>query len=177
MKRLYGKVFVLCLLIGALVGGCWITYYHMSHGDALLEWITNLNEIVKRSTSDNLIKYGHLTSLTISNDVEEIADFEYAGLTNLISVSIPKSVKRIGSGAFWGCTHLSSIEIPNSVGEINSWAFHSCKLISVTIPNSVTNVGQGAFSDCGGVTVITDKGDAERVKGLYPWNCLRFKER
>ena len=59
--------------------------------------------------------------------------------------------------------------IPSSVTSIGDEAFSGCGgLTSVTIPSSVMSIGEWAFWGCDNLRILyVDKGDAERVRGLY----------
>ena len=91
-----------------------------------------------------------LTSVTIPNNVIEIASEAFYKCSSLTSVTIGNSVTSIGSEAFYGCNSLTSIEIPNSVISIGERAFYNCSsLTSVTLPfvgatkNGTTNTHFG----------------------------------
>ena len=97
-----------------------------------------------------------VSSVTIKNGTEGIADSAFEDCTSLTSITIPNSVTSIGISAFRGCTSLTSITIPNSVTSIDEYAFSVCtSLISITIPDSVTSIGKSAFYYCVSLTSIT----------------------
>lgn len=47
-------------------------------------------------------------------------------------------------------------------------------MTSVTIPKSVEKISEDAFQNCGKMMVITNKGDSNRIKGLYKWEVVDF---
>ena len=101
-----------------------------------------------------------LTSVVISNSVEDIEGWAFKGCTRLTSVTFGKSVKYIGVLAFDGCKRLRSIIIPNSVINVDFGAFRDCTgLTSVTFGKSVKYIGDSAFEGCTGLTSITCKAE------------------
>lgn len=118
-------------------------------------------------------------SITMHDNITEIAGSAFAGCLNLESVTIPNRVLRInsstfrdckalrsivigkrvtsiGSNAFNGCVALSEVEIPNSVITIEGQAFCGCiSLTTVDIPNSVTSIGSSAFYGCTRLSDLT----------------------
>ena len=59
-----------------------------------------------------------ITSVTISEGIQEIGYFCFAGSQALVEVKIPSTVKKINSQAFAWCTSLEKIDIPENVSEI-----------------------------------------------------------
>ncbi len=102
-----------------------------------------------------------LTSLTISDNVKSISEYEFYQCTGLTSATIGDNVASIGFCAFFWCSSLTSIDIPNSVITINGNAFYRCtSLISITIPNSVTSIVGNAFERCDNLSdVVIDDGE------------------
>ncbi|MBR5893417.1 MAG: leucine-rich repeat domain-containing protein [Bacteroidaceae bacterium] len=95
-----------------------------------------------------------LTSIEIPNSVTTIGDYAFYGCSGLTSITIPNSVTTIGDYAFYWCPGLTSIEIPNSATTIGDYAFSYCTITSIEIPNSVTRIGERAFLECTGLTSI-----------------------
>ena len=88
----------------------------------------------------------NLTSVYISDTVEEIGENAFANCKKLKSIEIPDSVTKIGARAFQDCIHLESVEIPDSVTKIGAYAFKGCSsLPSITIPDNVTKISEHAF--------------------------------
>lgn len=88
-----------------------------------------------------------LTSVTIPNSVDSIADLAFGGCSSLKSITIPNSVTSLGWRAFYDCESLTSVNIGNSLTTIMREAFGSCpNLTSIKIGNSVTTIEGGAFS-------------------------------
>jgi len=112
-------------------------------------------------------KYGHLTRITIPEDVTSIGEGAFADCTSLADIMIPEGVTSISDDAFRGCTSLTSMILPKGVTTIGKEAFRDCRsLTNITIPESVTSIDEGAFADCRslagimipeGVTSISDE--------------------
>ncbi|MBR6334532.1 MAG: leucine-rich repeat protein [Clostridia bacterium] len=85
-----------------------------------------------------------------------IADYAFAGNTELKALTIPSGVKAIGTGAFEGCTNLTQVTFPDGLMVIGSNAFRDSGLAgNVFIPASVSNIGFAAFDGCEGVEGFT----------------------
>lgn len=63
-------------------------------------------------------------------NVIEIDDSAFAGITELKSVVIPSSVKEIGWYVFCDCTGLTSVEISDSVTDIGDMVFRNCTALA-----------------------------------------------
>lgn len=88
-----------------------------------------------------------LSDIVLSNVLEEIPDFFFAGYSKLTSVIIPGSVKKIGKISFQGCTSLEKIVLKEGVTNIEMNAFTSCyNLQKVEIPASIVKLGRECFS-------------------------------
>ena len=150
-----------------------------------------------KSFSDAFLACRSLTSITIPDGVNTIADTQFASCESLVSVIIPDSVEYIGSFAFYSCRKLESITIPKSVKILSSSAFAHCYglksvtipdgvksihdrvfesctgLKSITIPDSVTEIYYYAFDNCKNLTSITytgTKAQWQNIKLWYDWN-------
>ena len=91
--------------------------------------------------------------ITFSNDLSEIADNMFKGLTTLSSVTLPKSIRTIGKQAFQSCSALSSVTMQDGVTKINSYAFKSCAITEITLPNTLTSIDNQAFASCKFTTI------------------------
>lgn len=92
-----------------------------------------------------------LTSVTVEDGIEEIADGMFKGCTSLSTISLPGSVERIGNNAFEDCMSLKQILFKRLSGiqEIGNQAFSNCKsLIDVGSHTSLKRIGNRAFYNC-----------------------------
>ena len=147
----------------------------------------------KNSYSKNLSEKKVVKYIILSNKLEGIPKYFFAGLKELTSITIPNSVTSIGAMAFYGCSGLTSITIPNSLTSIGGEVFRGCGLESITIqdgatkifggafygcinlknvkiPKSVTSIGDMAFYGCSGLTSITIPNSVTSIGDLaFSW--------
>lgn len=64
-------------------------------------------------------------AITITKDIETIADCAFRYCSNLTSLAIPNNVTFIGYSAFRGCTNLTSVTIGSGVTSIKGDAFYN----------------------------------------------------
>ena len=81
-----------------------------------------------------------------------IADYAFAGNTELKEITIPASVKTIGNYAFADCTSLAQIYFSDGLTEIGGSAFRNCPLTRISVLTSVNKIGPGAFYGCKQIT-------------------------
>ena len=139
-------------------------------------------------------------SITMHDNITEIADSAFEGCLNLESATIPSRVLRINNGtfrdckalrsvvigkrvtaigesAFYGCAALSSVEIPNSVITIEGEAFRDCiSLTAIDIPNSVTSIGWCAFDGCTRLRDLTIGNGVATIEDGALSNCQSLTE-
>lgn len=96
-----------------------------------------------------------ITSLTIQNGVETIADYAFLYCSQLSSLSLPTSIRTIGNYAFFNCNSLQELVIPEGVTSIGWAAFQACYgLKTVELPSSLTKIDEYAFADCRALTIV-----------------------
>ena len=139
-------------------------------------------------------------SITMHDNITEIADSAFEGCLNLESATIPSRVLRInygtfrdckvlksvvigkrvtaiGESAFNGCAALSEVEIPNSVITIENDAFRDCiSLTAIDIPNSVTSIGWYAFAGCTRLCDLTIGNGVATIESYAFENCQSLTE-
>lgn len=86
-----------------------------------------------------------LTSVTLSDSIEEIGEYAFYECFALKSIDLPENLKTIGRGAFIG-SGLESITLPEGLQSIGNEAFSDCGLTEITIPESVTSIGESALT-------------------------------
>lgn len=80
-----------------------------------------------------------MTTITLTNKIEEIQESAFSDCPNLININLSNSLREIHANAFSGCNQLSSINIPQSIIIIDSSCFDDCDAltrIEVDILNS-----------------------------------------
>lgn len=90
----------------------------------------------------------------------DIAEYQFAGMTNLKDIKIPNSVENIKNGAFRKCANLRNVIISDGVKTIGHKCFMGCpSLKSINIPDSVTEIGSCAFACCENLDHIEYQGE------------------
>ena len=93
----------------------------------------------------------------VLNNVTEIGECAFYGMTTLKEVVMPASVASIANHAFSGCTSLLKVEIPDAVKEVGDYAFSGCTLlnssyvsldVTLTLPATVKTIGKYAYKGC-----------------------------
>ncbi len=121
------------------------------------------------SSSPTFKKNTNITSVVLSNNIVEIANYTFRNSTKITNVTIPDCVISIGNSAFSFCTGLTSVTIGNSVKSIETAAFQHCSGLTgtLTIPDSVTSIGSYAFNSCSGLTgTLTIPDSVTSIGGL-----------
>lgn len=99
---------------------------------------------------EDAFRKSQITSVTLPEGINEIANNAFNSCKNLISVSLPHDVKKIGARAFAGCSELQSISLPESILTIGYGTFGYCqKLQEVRLPSKLTAITYGLFSSSG----------------------------
>lgn len=87
-----------------------------------------------------------LTSITLPEGLEEIADRAFSGCTGIESLQLPSTLKVIGDRAFENMKKLTTIVLPDALESIGGAAFAGCKISGdVTIPANVKQLGNSIF--------------------------------
>ncbi len=96
-----------------------------------------------------------ITSLTIQNGLEVIADYAFLYCSQLQEVSLPSSLSSIGYSAFFDCYNLMDLIVPEGVSKIGGQAFCYCSRIkTLELPSTLTEIGGRAFGSTGGLTIV-----------------------
>ena len=125
-----------------------------------------------------------LTSVNMSENMEEMADYAFENCLGMKSITIPENVTTVSNKAFTGCDNLKTIYLNSSklvrversagssmegmfgsqvneyvLGEkvtyIGNYAFHGCKnLKTVTFPSGLYHVGNYAYSNCSSLSAV-----------------------
>ena len=97
----------------------------------------------------NVYHYSDATHIIISDQLDHIEGYVFAGFAQLRQVTIPNSVTFIGYMAFSHCESLTDIILPDSIEWIGGEAFACCtSLKSVRLPDGITEIDRDAFRRC-----------------------------
>ena len=94
-----------------------------------------------------------ITHIKIEDEITNIGNYAFSGLSKTINIEMPNSINKIGNDAFSGCS-FENIHIPESVNSIGSKAFGSSGLREIYIPASVQTI-ENAFWLCSKLETIT----------------------
>ena len=99
---------------------------------------------------------GNVTSVYIPSKAEEIGDYAFAGLKNLVSVTFGTGslLETIGFRAFYDCQKLSgfnsdeegTLHLPTRVKKVDDYAFYGTNFINIKIGSATENIGVAAFA-------------------------------
>lgn len=98
-----------------------------------------------------------LTSVTLNENLEEIAGYAFAQCNSLENVTLPETVTKIGDYAFLN-TKVASLDLKN-ITEIGNYAFASTLLSEVEFADGVT-IGEYAFYNCRNLADANNMGNA-----------------
>lgn len=93
-----------------------------------------------------------ITSLLISDGIQEIGSFAFNNCSNLSDVSIPESVVVIKNNAFAKCTKIRNIAATGAE-TIGDHCFEGCTSIENVIFSTLLNIPSYAFSGCSKLNV------------------------
>ncbi len=96
-----------------------------------------------------------LITLDIPASVEEIGEYAFANIVNLVGLNFEEgsALKTVGTSAFNSCTALAECQLPNSVTYIGNNAFGECtSLEAMELPTSLEYLGSSAFKNCNLIT-------------------------
>ena len=136
-------------------------------------------------TRVNLYGCSELTSVSLPNTLEEIAESGFSGCSSLTGVTLPSSLKKIGRFAFQSCDNLQELTIPASVQEIgiNAFCTFSDKFQKLTITDLAAwcNIEMGGLLFTDGTVYLNDKQLTdlvipENVKIIKPYVFCGFKD-
>ena len=78
----------------------------------------------------------HLSSIKLSNKLNNINDCAFYCCSKLTSIEIPGNVKSIGEQAFYECTSLTEVKLPASLTELGGGIFTLCKNLTFTFEDN-----------------------------------------
>ena len=171
---------------------CTITGYYGKDTDVIIPEIIDGYMVI--AIGENAFRdCRDITSIIISDGVQEIRDYAFFGCEALRSINIPDGARYIGEYAFGSCSSLESIVLPESIESVGDYAFsHSglrsvtlsvglekisngmfigCPLNEVIIPEDVIAIGDYAFSDCGNLKSVTIPSNVTSIGEYAFYNC------
>ncbi|MCH5154392.1 MAG: leucine-rich repeat protein [Clostridiales bacterium] len=120
-------------------------------------------------------KQGQIVDLVIPDEVTEIADRVFLGISGIRSVDL-NNVETIGGYAFYGSADLEVVKFTN-VKTIGEMAFSACYKLNnsgeedvLTLPSIVT-IGEYAFSGCESLRLVRLGADVAEIGDLAFYEC------
>ena len=87
--------------------------------------------------------------MTISNGVQDVGCYAFAGCSGLVNVKLGTGIQSISYGAFENCSSIKSIEIPSNIQTIGEFAFKGCSgLTTLTLNEGLKTIYGEAFYGC-----------------------------
>ena len=127
-----------------------------------------------------------LTEITLPDGIEEMKEFSFAYMDNLVKAYVPGSIVTIEGGNFMNnpllsnvilgegletigpsmfayCPSLKNITLPSTLKTITASAFSSSGLESIDIPNGVTSIGGNAFNNNTSLVSVNIPGSVKTI--------------
>lgn len=162
------------------------TTYYENH------WVIlsyNVGDCIYRIDDNAFNGQTRMSSITISNSVEEVGNFAFANCESLTSIYFPSNITSLGFHAFNGCVKLDNIEFGGTIPTviqpymfdgcgiksadflnngniyiISDYSFNNCyRLSEVTLPNMLMYIGNYAFQYCNKLNNITVPNDVTYI--------------
>lgn len=107
---------------------------------------------------------GFLTSVVISDGIEEIGEYALANNEKLETIVIPDSVNEIGKCAFSGTKWLANQQMNSPLVVVNGILIDGSAYAgdNLTIPEEVVSIGDGAFLFCNNLKQLKFRMDYSR---------------
>lgn len=159
--------------------------YHYYEGALTIPSTVEIEGKTYTVTRVDLYGCSELTSVSLPNTLEEIAEAGFSDCSSLTSVTLPSSLKKIGRLAFQSCTNLQELTIPASVQEIGMNAFctysDNFKKLTITDLSAWCNIEMEGILFTDGTVYLNDKPLTdlvipENVKIIKPYVFDGFKD-
>ena len=109
--------------------------------------------------------------------VDEIGDYAFIYMTNIVSIVIPFSVKSIGDYAFCGCISLSNLNLSEGLKSIGNQSFAGChSLTTLSLPEGLETLKFEAFTCCSKLESISLPSSINRIDRLPFFGCDALTE-
>ena len=119
----------------------------------------------------------YIKTVSLDENITELSDKAFKGLTALESFTVPGHIKTMGSNVFDGCTALTSADLSaTTLTTIPDYTFNNCRnLTKITLPAKYTSIGSYAFSGCSKLSTINLPSSLTSI-GAYAFNnCSALK--
>lgn len=114
-----------------------------------------------------------ITSISIGNNILDIAKNAFLGCTELEYVSFGDNVEILEESSFQGCTKLQGIS-SNSIKEIGNYAFEGCNSLVNVQCKKLSIISDGGFQNCHSLTNCDIPIISKIGKNAFS-NCISLK--
>lgn len=144
----------------------WATDVYIQDRSTYSEWVfedcnTSVKKFVVEDNVTTLPPYlcmgmESLTTLELSDDIEEIGQQCFSGCSSLTSVKLPKFLTVISDRMFERCSSLKTINLgERNITTIEAQAFDGCSSMqSITIPETMKKIDWWAFRGCSSLRTV-----------------------
>lgn len=120
--------------------------------------------------------YASVTGVVLSDSVEIVEKYAFAGCTGLLSVDFGNGIRTIEDHAFDGCTSLKMVALSDSVETIGEYAFSGCSAVaSVDVGAGTQAIGNHAFEGCSALKNVKIEGAVFRIGDYAFADCTYIK--
>ena len=114
-----------------------------------------------------------ITSLVISDGVEELSYGAFRGCANLASVTLPSTLKIIRGSCFEACSSLGSIVLPEGLQKVGFDFLYGTAVSTLNIPSTLVDIEEGALAISSGRKFTVAEGNPRyRVENGYIYDFV-----
>lgn len=136
-----------------------------------------------------------ITSLAVSEGIQEIGAWAFQGCTGLTELSLPEGLTALGQNAFAGCRSLTRLNIPSTLTEVDLFALRDCESLAyvefnsyicllnvlpnlkeVSLGNNITVVDNSMFYHCEKLEKVNFGENVEMIGDYAFAGCKALKE-
>ncbi len=116
-----------------------------------------------------------LKSVTMSDELVEIAEKSFYNCTRLSKVEMTDNVRYVGKKAFENCRSLNVLTFSQSVTHLSDNLFKNCEALpTFEMSDSVTSMGKNVFENCYSLISIKLSSSLKTVGKAAYKNCIRL---
>ncbi len=144
------------------------------NGD-LVTWISANAFSGDSSCNENYKICRQIKSITLSNEIVDIASGVFSDCINLTSVNNMENVEYIGDYAFSGCVNLTSVNNMENVEWIGDYAFSGCVNLKSIDASKVVGMGGYVFKGCSSLADVRFSESLKFISAGTYYGCESLK--